>query len=485
MPGCWYYCFWNCLLVMFWDWPRLISGFLASYAGSCQADPRLRARGAADVQTLWWRAPEVLFGSRGFGRPIDVWSLGLVLAEMAGCRFQAATQEKTCNEVGYRTALFQQLGTPADAELRGLPNWPGQAPQFSPRPWPAATAALLGPCGVELLDATLAWAPAQRPTAAEVNHSAFARPELFAARPAPAGRGFGEAFYQGARHPWNICVGAFAAEVLAWLRADPALQPGSPEFAALAVDFGAKRSDAKSEEGRKFILAGALGQCGSGEMCGLSLSRPLPLARVQAWRAAFLEANAAAFAALDASAKTAVRRLRAEDRGKNGQHFLDSSFAEWFCSCGELVFVEPGGEEAGFWAEPEHQDGGASVMHLGLTLFGRRTLACRQGLGLPDVTVANGPGTVYVGQLTGPVHQVTHEAALRSDDLLEVPGLGRLGVNIMMRTALFPFNRARMRNTTPSPPAVFEALNRCFRESFAAHALRLPTRAECEAQDVS
>ena len=138
------------------------------------------------------------------------------------------------------------------------------------------------------------------------------------------------------------------------------------------------------------------------------------------------------------------------------------------------------GEETGFWAEPEHQDGGASILHLGLTLFGRRGLVCRQGLGLPDVFVANAPGTVYLGQLTGPRHQVTHEAA-QLGDLLEVPGLGRCGVNVMMRTALFAYNRARLRNTTPSPAPLFEVLTRCFREALAARPLRLPTLAECQA----
>ena len=142
--------------------------------------------------------------------------------------------------------------------------------------------------------------------------------------------------------------------------------------------------------------------------------------------------------------------------------------------------MDPGCEEQGFWAEPEHQDGGASIMHLGLTLYGRRTLACRQGFGLPDIFVRNAPGTVYVGQLTGPHHQVTHEAA-EAGDLLEVPGLGHCGVNVMARTALFSFDRARMRKTSPSPAPVFAALTRCFREAFAASALRLPTLAECQA----
>ena len=97
-----------------------------------------------------------------------------------------------------------------------------------------------------------------------------------------------------------MCAGTLAVEVLAWLRADDSLRPGSPEFEALALDFFAARKNAKSEEGRKFILSGALDtRCGSGTMCGLSLAKLLPLPRLRAWRAAFMAINAEAMAKLE------------------------------------------------------------------------------------------------------------------------------------------------------------------------------------------
>ena len=441
-----------------------------------QADPQTRVQPAALVQTLWWRAPEVLFGAPGYDQAIDLWSLGCVLAELGGLRFQEACQEAGPTESGYARAVFQQLGTPDCPELTGLPRWPRQLPRFDRKPWPRTVVSRLGSAGQDLLEAMLGFVPALRPTAAQVADHAFVVPERFALRPPPGGEG--EPCYQGARHPWNLADGTLATEVLEWLRADDALQPGSSAFRALGVDFQAARGNAKSEENRKFIMAGALSQCGTGKMCGLSLAEPLPLPRLQAWREAFLAVNAGTFEALEASAKAATRRLSPEDRGSNGDKFLELPFPQWFASCGELVFVEPGSEAEGFWAEPEHQDGGASVMHMGVTLYGRRGLVCRQGLGRPDIYLANKPGTVYLGQLTGPWHQITHEAC-EDTDLLEVPGLGLCGVSIMMRTALFAFNRARLRNTTPSPLPFFEVLTRCFREGLAARPLRLPSLAEC------
>ena len=95
---------------------------------------------------------------------------------------------------------------------------------------------------------------------------------------------------------------------------------------SIGVDFAAAHAYAKSEDGRKFIMAGALGECGSSGMCGLSLRRALPLPRLQAWRLALLEVNAAAFAALQASAVAALERLTPEELGKNGRQFLDVVF---------------------------------------------------------------------------------------------------------------------------------------------------------------
>ena len=50
--------------------------------------------------------------------------------------------------------------------------------------------------------------------------------------------------------------------------------------------------------------------------------------------------------------------------------------------------------------------------------------------------VHNSLGTFYLGNLTGPEHQVLHR--LCDDDCLVVPGLGKRSVTIMIRTGLFP-----------------------------------------------
>jgi hypothetical protein len=75
--------------------------------------------------------------------------------------------------------------------------------------------------------------------------------------------------------------------------------------------------------------------------------------------------------------------------------------------------------------------------------------------------------------------QVQHEEA-PSEEMLTLPGsvAKQASVTIMMRTALFPLDRARLRNTTPSPIPVFQALSTAFREVLANHRFVLPTMDE-------
>jgi cyclin-dependent kinase 2 len=39
-----------------------------------------------EVVTLWYRAPEILLGSRHYSTPVDVWSVGCIFAEMVNQR---------------------------------------------------------------------------------------------------------------------------------------------------------------------------------------------------------------------------------------------------------------------------------------------------------------------------------------------------------------------------------------------------------------
>ncbi|KAF7238737.1 Serine/threonine-protein kinase NLK2, partial [Varanus komodoensis] len=55
-----------------------------------------------EVVTQYYRAPEILMGSRHYGRPIDIWSVGCIFAELLGRRilFQAQSPIQQVSVVG-------------------------------------------------------------------------------------------------------------------------------------------------------------------------------------------------------------------------------------------------------------------------------------------------------------------------------------------------------------------------------------------------
>ena len=96
--------------------------------------------------TLWYRAPEVLLGSRHYSTAIDMWSVGCIFAELMLRETDVDQVRKT----------FSTLGTPTDEDWPDHKKLPDYVPvgQFPMQPlrdlylFTAATADarnLLGP----------------------------------------------------------------------------------------------------------------------------------------------------------------------------------------------------------------------------------------------------------------------------------------------------------------------------------------------------
>ncbi|XP_076039603.1 cyclin-dependent kinase 7-like [Oratosquilla oratoria] len=62
------------------------------------------------VVTRWYRAPELLFGSRSYGVGVDMWAVGCILAEMlVRCPYFPGD-----SDLDQLTKIFTALGTPTD-----------------------------------------------------------------------------------------------------------------------------------------------------------------------------------------------------------------------------------------------------------------------------------------------------------------------------------------------------------------------------------
>lgn len=127
-----------------------------------------------EVVTLWYRAPDVLLGSRKYSTPVDIWSVGCIFAEMANGRpLVAGTSESDQLD-----RIFRLLGTPTLQDYPGMVQLPDYSPDLPPYPPPrgglASLVPTLPPDGVDLLSKMLQYDPARRITAqAALEHPFF------------------------------------------------------------------------------------------------------------------------------------------------------------------------------------------------------------------------------------------------------------------------------------------------------------------------
>lgn len=117
-----------------------------------------------EIQSLWYRAPEVLLGEDGYSLGVDVWSAGCVVAELLLRRPLFVSD----SEFGMLVGIFELLGTPGPAHpLAALPFFSRSFPRFVPR----ATALWHSICGdsqlCELMERMLELNPDTRVTPAE------------------------------------------------------------------------------------------------------------------------------------------------------------------------------------------------------------------------------------------------------------------------------------------------------------------------------
>ncbi|RDA93353.1 hypothetical protein CP533_0332 [Ophiocordyceps camponoti-saundersi (nom. inval.)] len=127
------------------------------------------------VVTLWYRAPELLLGSKSYGPAIDMWSVGCIFAELV----DREPLLQGANEMDQTASIFLLCGLPDKNSwpaFRSLPNASGlKLPRDAPatsavrRRFPTLTSA-----AVSLLEGFLALDPDRRPSARDaLSHEYF------------------------------------------------------------------------------------------------------------------------------------------------------------------------------------------------------------------------------------------------------------------------------------------------------------------------
>lgn len=116
-----------------------------------------------EVVTLWYRPPEILLGCTMYSLPIDMWSIGCCLGEMASgwALFMGDSEIDTIFRI------FEMMGTPTEEQWNGLnelPDFKHTFPKWTRKPWSEVPnlSSRLGQAGLELLDGLLQYDPAKR-----------------------------------------------------------------------------------------------------------------------------------------------------------------------------------------------------------------------------------------------------------------------------------------------------------------------------------
>jgi cyclin-dependent kinase len=73
-----------------------------------------------EVVTLWYRAPDVLMGSKNYSTSVDIWSVGCIFAEIVTHKPLFAGN----NEEEQLAKIFSIRGTPSEEEWPGIKELP-------------------------------------------------------------------------------------------------------------------------------------------------------------------------------------------------------------------------------------------------------------------------------------------------------------------------------------------------------------------------
>jgi serine/threonine protein kinase len=128
-----------------------------------------------ELQTRWYRAPELLLDSSTFTLAIDMWSLGCIFAEILGSRalfpgYDGFDQIKS---------IVEFLGTPTLAEWPGVSKlpfyqWIQEIRETIKKPWSSFFKEEVDPLALDLLSKLLIYDPRKRITVGEaLNHDYF------------------------------------------------------------------------------------------------------------------------------------------------------------------------------------------------------------------------------------------------------------------------------------------------------------------------
>ncbi|KFA78699.1 hypothetical protein S40288_01602, partial [Stachybotrys chartarum IBT 40288] len=121
----------SAILLQSRDGPACIADFGTAWSPTLSTDEPASSK-ILDIGTGPYRAPEVLFGHTGYGCAVDMWAVGVMLAEAVTFPpkplFESRPAHEDGSQLGLILSIFKTLGTPTEE------TWP-EAKEFKVRPF--------------------------------------------------------------------------------------------------------------------------------------------------------------------------------------------------------------------------------------------------------------------------------------------------------------------------------------------------------------
>jgi hypothetical protein len=412
-------------------------------------------RAGLDEGTLAYRSPEVLLGAGDFSYPVDAWSLGCVLGELILGRpvFSAEGAVLVANEI------FKIFGRPTDADLVRLPLHRVAGPDLQERPWPPDWLSGQDENLISFLRGLWTLSPGRRLKLCKANlHKYLLPPRL-------------EVVYNqlsGVHGATTVVAAQLEARVRKWLQDEPYCAQAIAELEAPA-EQRCKRQCLKLEEkelDKKHEIAGYVTEqpphCT--KMATMDADTLCPAKRVVWFMREFMQVNRAWFEHLTRKIRQGLDTLPDYLLGENGQDFKEDCLGVTGLCYAIIQTMRPGQR-----LDPKHSDGGASLIHMGLTLRGHRTVHYWFDREETVKSQPQAPGCLYVGNLCTARHQVEHNSQESEP----------MNIAVMIRSDVFRHNRARALNNKPGPSDVFDIVNAIVAQHLATATLQLPTFEAC------
>ena len=412
--------------------------------------PRLNS-GVVEVCTEPYRPPDLYLGNTNWRQDLDMWSLGCVAAELLLRRplFWAAGRSYCASD--YLKQHLSRLGRPGVEALGFLENLQGlpcdldvvRRAKEGTQPSRELLDVLRPRHMADFVGNCLEWDPRVRMTAASATvHPFLSTPSLDRTVSAEEGK----------HGPSSICSGFLDEEVLDYLQNCPSLAQLRDE--CLSNDFEPSNKSISEAEGRRRMkreFPGYVPSANEPPVCkhlnGEAVG-PIRSERIAFFARALRKCASGWLHQLQERVRVEIRRVGLPWRYlSNARVFMDEQVSDNAFVYATVQVCKVGAREDGW-----HTDGGASLLHAGLTIFGSRQMQVRFP-GRPGcISLEQRPGSFYVGNLCALEHNVVHgETAPGSWDDIQIM--------VMFRSDFFREARSRKINACPGPQELFRIVN--------------------------